>query len=44
MLSDKKARGGTLTFILARAIGHAFVADGVPPETVLSTLRAHGAV
>jgi 3-dehydroquinate synthase len=44
MLSDKKARGGTLTFILARAIGQAFVADGVPAEPVLSTLRAHGAV
>ena len=43
MLSDKKARGGTLTFILARAIGQAFVADGVPAEKVMATLRAHGA-
>ena len=44
MLSDKKVRGGKLTFILARAVGQAFVANDVPAEKVLATLRAHGAV
>ena len=29
MAQDKKAEGGALTFILARAIGEAFVAKGV---------------
>jgi 3-dehydroquinate synthase len=43
MQSDKKVRGGQLTFILARAIGEAFVANDVPAEPVLATLRAHGA-
>jgi 3-dehydroquinate synthase len=43
MLSDKKARAGTLTFILARGIGQAFVAHDVPAEKVIATLRAHGA-
>ena len=43
MLSDKKARAGTLTFILARGIGQAFVARDVPSENVIATLRAHGA-
>ncbi len=43
MRSDKKARGGKLTFILARAIGRAFVADDVPADKVIDTLRAHGA-
>jgi 3-dehydroquinate synthase len=43
MQSDKKVRAGKLTFILARAIGQAFVADDVPADKVLSTLRAHGA-
>lgn len=43
MHSDKKARGGTLTFILARAVGQAFVANDVPPDKVIATLRAHGA-
>jgi 3-dehydroquinate synthase len=44
MLSDKKVRAGKLTFILARAIGQAFVAHDVPADKVLATLRAHGAV
>ena len=43
MQSDKKVRGGKLTFILARGVGHAFVANDVPSESVLATLRAHGA-
>ncbi|MFO0987503.1 MAG: 3-dehydroquinate synthase [Alphaproteobacteria bacterium] len=43
MRSDKKARAGTLTFILARGIGHAFVAHDVPADKVIPTLRAHGA-
>ena len=43
MQSDKKVLGGKLTFILARAIGRAFVANDVPADKVLSTLRAHGA-
>ena len=44
MQSDKKARGGALTFILARAVGDAFVANDVPADKVLATLRKHGAV
>jgi 3-dehydroquinate synthase len=43
MHSDKKVRDGKLTFILARSIGDAFVANDVPREPVLATLRAHGA-
>ncbi len=34
MGQDKKVRRGKLTFILARAIGEAFVAHDVPPERV----------
>jgi 3-dehydroquinate synthase len=44
MHSDKKVSDGKLTFILARAVGRAFVARDVPADTVLATLRAHGAV
>jgi len=44
MHSDKKVRDGKLTFILARSIGGAFVANDVPREPVLATLRAHGAI
>jgi len=36
---DKKVRRGTLTFILTRGIGHAFVAGDVPASEVLSFLR-----
>jgi 3-dehydroquinate synthase len=43
MRSDKKARAGALTFVLARGIGRAFVAHDVPAEKVIATLRAHGA-
>lgn len=43
MHSDKKARDGALTFILARGIGEAFVAHDVPADRVIATLRAHGA-
>ncbi len=43
MHADKKARAGTLTFVLARGIGEAFVAHDVPAETVIATLRTHGA-
>jgi len=34
MGQDKKVRHGKLTFILARAIGEAFIARNVPPERV----------
>jgi 3-dehydroquinate synthase len=44
MQSDKKARAGALTFILARAVGDAFVANDVPADKVKATLRKHGAV
>ena len=43
MRQDKKARDGALTFILARGIGQAFVAQGVEAVTVLDFLRAEGA-
>jgi 3-dehydroquinate synthase len=39
MAQDKKAVAGRLRFILARGIGQAFVADDVPTEAVLDTLR-----
>jgi 3-dehydroquinate synthase len=38
MRGDKKAEGGSLTFILARAIGDAFVARGVDVSAVETTL------
>ncbi|MGR3468370.1 MAG: 3-dehydroquinate synthase [Shimia sp.] len=40
MGQDKKVVDGKLRFILARGIGEAFVADDVPREAVLETLRA----
>jgi 3-dehydroquinate synthase len=40
---DKKAEAGALTFILARAIGDAFVAKGVPADAVRSFLVSEGA-
>lgn len=40
---DKKARGGALTFILARGIGQAFVAEGVEAGAVIKFLVAEGA-
>jgi 3-dehydroquinate synthase len=41
---DKKAEGGKLTFILARAIGEAFVAKDVEPGKLRRFLIAEGAV
>ena len=40
MAQDKKVQDGRLRFILARGIGHAFVADNVPGEAVRATLTA----
>jgi 3-dehydroquinate synthase len=40
---DKKARGGALTFILARKIGEAFVAEGVEAAAAGAFLLAEGA-
>ena len=39
MAQDKKVIDGKLRFILARAIGHAFVTSDVPSEKVLSVLQ-----
>jgi 3-dehydroquinate synthase len=44
MGQDKKAEGGRLTLILARAIGEAFVAKGVEPDKLRDFLIAEGAV
>ena len=43
MAGDKKAEGGRLTLILARAIGEAFVAKDVDPASVTSFLASEGA-
>jgi len=43
MAQDKKAEGGRLTFILARALGAAFVAKDVDSDAVLHFLRSEGA-
>ena len=43
MAQDKKAEGGRLTFILARAIGEAFVAKEVPAGAVRDFLIDEGA-
>ena len=43
MAQDKKAEGGALTFILARAIGEAFVAKGVDPPALAGFLASEGA-
>ena len=42
MAQDKKAEGGALTFILARAIGEAFVAKGVDPAALAGFLASEG--
>ena len=42
MGQDKKAEGGRLTFILARALGDAFVAKDVDAQAVADFLRAEG--
>ena len=44
MLQDKKAEGGKLTFVLARAIGDAFTARDVDPAALRSFLVAEGAL
>jgi len=44
MAQDKKAEGGRLTFILARALGDTFVARDVDPNSIETFLRAEGAV
>jgi len=38
MRQDKKVRGGRITFILARRIGEAFIADDVPLKDVEALL------
>lgn len=43
MAQDKKAEGGRLTFILARALGDAFVAKDVAADAVRAFLIAEGA-
>jgi 3-dehydroquinate synthase len=43
MGQDKKAQGGSLTFILARRIGEAFTAKGVDPGALRQFLTAEGA-
>jgi 3-dehydroquinate synthase len=43
MAQDKKAEAGALTFVLARAIGDAFVAKGVDRDAVRAFLLAEGA-
>lgn len=40
MAGDKKVRDGRVTFVLARGIGQAFVADDVPIERVRAVLEA----
>jgi 3-dehydroquinate synthase len=44
MAQDKKAEGGALTFILARAIGDTFVAKGVDAGALTDFLVAEGAL
>jgi 3-dehydroquinate synthase len=43
MANDKKAEGGRLTFILARAIGDAFVEKGVDSKSLRDFLISEGA-
>jgi 3-dehydroquinate synthase len=44
MAQDKKAQGGRLTFILAHALGDAFVARDVDADAVVTFLKTEGAV
>lgn len=44
MAQDKKAEAGRLTFILARALGEAFVAKDVDANAVAAFLRSEGAL
>jgi len=43
MAQDKKAEGGRLTLVLARALGDAFVAKGVDPGPLREFLIQEGA-
>jgi 3-dehydroquinate synthase len=43
MAQDKKARNGALTFVLARGVGEAFIAENVDARTVSEFLVAEGA-
>jgi 3-dehydroquinate synthase len=43
MGQDKKARNGALTFVLARAIGDAFLAENVDQRAVAEFLVGEGA-
>jgi len=43
MAQDKKAQDGRLTFILARGLGEAFVAEGVDGAAVAAFLKLEGA-
>lgn len=43
MQQDKKAKGGNLTFILATAIGSAFTAEAVDPNSIFEFLVSEGA-
>ncbi len=44
MAQDKKAQAGKLTFVLARAIGDAFVAKGVEAKPLRDFLHSEGAI
>ncbi|OXE37380.1 MAG: 3-dehydroquinate synthase [Phenylobacterium zucineum] len=44
MAQDKKAEGGRLTFILAKALGAAFVAKDVSKSSILDFLKREGAI
>jgi 3-dehydroquinate synthase len=44
MRQDKKAQGGALTFVLARAVGDAFVAKGVEAKALHDFLIDEGAI
>jgi len=44
MTQDKKAEGGRLTFILARALGEAFVAKDVSRDSIVEFLKGEGAI
>ncbi|MEI8395547.1 MAG: 3-dehydroquinate synthase [Rhodospirillaceae bacterium] len=43
MARDKKVKDGRITFVLARGIGRAFIADDVDPAEVLRVLEARAA-
>jgi 3-dehydroquinate synthetase len=43
MTYDKKRQGGTVRWVLPRAIGDVKVVDHVPPDVVISVLQEMGA-